>query len=76
MAIFEGTPLEPVVLEPDVEPEPSADVPAPEAPAIQFNWAYVLVPLGVIAAAGAGVGAALFIKKRRENGYETEEESQ
>lgn len=73
VAIFEGTPLEPVVLEPDVEPEPSADVPAP---AIQFNWAYVLVPLGVIAVAGAGIGVALFIKERRESGCETEEESQ
>ena len=76
VAIFEGTPLEPVVLEPDVEPEPSADIPAPEASAIQFNWAYVLVPLGVIAAAGAGIGVALFIKERRESGCETEEESQ
>lgn len=76
VAIFEGTPLEPVELEPDVTPEPSAGVPEPEAPAIRFSWAYVLVPLGVIAAAGAGIGGALYMKKRRESGYEAEEESQ
>ena len=33
----------------------------------QFNWAYVLVPLGVVAAAGGGVGIALFLKRRRES---------
>ena len=37
---------------------------------------YVLVPLGVVAAIGGGTGVALFIKKRREGGYETEEDSQ
>lgn len=75
VAIFEGTPLNPVESTPDPDPEPSGDVAGPTAP-VQFNWAYVLVPLGVIAAIGGGIGAALFIKKRRENGYETEEESQ
>ena len=67
MAIFEGTPLYPVVQEPEPDPEASASVVKPDAPAIQFNWAYVLVPLGVIAAIGGGIGAALFIKKRRES---------
>ncbi len=74
VAIFEGTPLNPVAPEPDLDPEPSADVPAPETPAIQFNWAYVLVPLGVIAAAGAGIGVAIFIKERRENNDEAGED--
>ena len=75
VAIFEGTPLNPVEPTPDPEPEPTADVQEPAAP-VQFHWAYVLAPLGLVALAGAGIGGALFIKKRRESGYETEEESQ
>ena len=72
VAIFEGTPLDPVEPTPDPEPEPSSDVAGPAAP-VQFNWAYVLVPLGLVALAGAGVGGALFIKKRRE-GYDGAED--
>ena len=75
VAIFEGTPLNPVEPTPDPEPKPTADVQEPAAP-VQFHWAYVLAPLGLVALAGAGIGGALFIKKRRESGYETEEESQ
>ena len=59
VAIFEGTaivPVEPAVELPDVLEAPN-----------QFNWAYVLVPLGVVAAAGGGVGIALFLKRRRES---------
>lgn len=59
VAIFEGTaivPVEPAVEMPDVLEAPK-----------QFNWAYVLVPLGVVAAAGGGVGIALFLKRRRES---------
>lgn len=74
VAIFEGTALNPV--EPDPTPEVSADPDQPQAAPIQFNWAYVLVPLGVVAAVGAGIGGALFLKKRRENDYDTEEESE
>ena len=74
VAIFEGIPLNPVEPEPTPDPEPSAEVQEPAAP-IQFHWAYVLVPLGVIALAGAGIGAALFIKKRRENDDGAEEDS-
>ena len=52
VAIFEGTPLQPL---------------APEEPAsTQFNWAALLVPFGIVAMAGAGIGAALFIRRRRE----------
>ena len=58
--------------EPTPEPEPAEPEPTPQ---IQFHWAYVLAPLGVIAVIGGSVGAALFIKKRREAGYETEEDS-
>ena len=74
VAIFEGTPLVPVEPEPTPEPtqEPGQEPTAP----IQFHWGYVLAPLGVITAIGGGIGAALYIKKRREDGYENEEDSQ
>ena len=73
VAIFEGVPLNPVEPEPTPDPEPSTGVQEPAAP-IQFHWAYVLVPLGVVALAGAGIGAALFIKKRRESDDGAEED--
>ena len=65
-------PTEQATLEPTPEPtqEPSQEPAAP----VQFHWGYVLVPLGAVAAIGGGVGAALFLKKRRENSYETEED--
>ena len=50
VAIFEGTPLQPVE-----SSEPAS-----------FNWAVILVPIGVVALAGVGTGAALFIRRRRE----------
>ena len=74
VAIFEGVPLNSVEPEPTPDPEPSTEVQEPAAP-IQFHWAYVLAPLGVIALAGAGIGAALFIKKRRESDDGAEEDS-
>ncbi len=66
VAIFEGVAIEPE--EPPVPSEPIATEPVetePSAP-FSFNWAFVLVPLAVIAVAGAGVGIALFIKRRYE----------
>ncbi len=82
VAIFEGTPLLPLEPEPspspepepEPEPEPSPDVQGPSVPAVQFRWSYVLIPLGVVAAIGAGIGMALFIRKRREgdDGDETD----
>ena len=63
VAIFEGTPLKPAVPELIIEPE---------TPEIPFNWAWVFVPLGVIALAGGGVGLALFLKKRSENEEDAE----
>ena len=76
VAIFEGVPLFPVIETPELDPEPTTDADEPEAaaPAIQFHWAYVLIPLGVIAAIGGGIGAALFIRKRRES-YDGAEDS-
>ena len=56
------------------EPEaPDANAPQePQAPSFTFNWAYILVPLLVIALAGIGLGIALFIKHRTENGDDTD----
>ena len=60
VAIFEGVPLQPVEIVPET-PDPST-----QAPAASFNWPLLLVPLGLIAAAGGGIGIALFLKRRNE----------
>ncbi len=60
VAIFEGN-------------APAADTIPTESEAassFRFNWAYILVPLGVIALAGGGMGTALFLKRRHESGEE------
>ncbi len=59
VAIFEGD-------------APTVDVIPTEADSgagsgFHFNWAYLLVPLGVIALAGGGMGAAVFLKRRHES---------
>ena len=60
VAIFEGTAIQ------------SAE-PVEEAPAAPtFRWAYVLVPVGIVAAVGAGVGGALLWKRRQETDSEEE----
>ena len=67
VAIFEGVRIAPVEEAPleDIAPtDPPVQEPG-EAPA-SFNWAVLLVPLAVIAAAGGGIGIALFMKRRRE----------
>ena len=58
VAIYEGSPIFPIELEPAVT-EPSD--------AMAFQWAYVLIPLGVIALIGGGIGVALFVKRRKES---------
>ena len=60
VAIFDGTPI-----------QPAEPVNVPSA-ASAFRWSYVLIPLGIVAAAGAGVGGALLVKHRKENADEEE----
>ena len=57
VAIFEGNPIAPV------DPAPAPDV---LEGAKQFNWAAVLIPFGIVALAGAGIGAAVFYRRRSE----------
>ena len=66
VAIYEGTPIFPIELEPAVT-EPSDTM--------AFQWAYVLVPLGVIALIGGGIGVALLVKRRKES-EDIEEETE
>ena len=62
VAIFEGVAMEPTEPEePTIELSDIAEKPG------SFNWAYVLVPLGIVAAAGGGIGIALFLKRRSES---------
>ena len=75
VAVFEGTEIRPVITIPEI---PEIDDPMTAAPdktategGFSFNWAYVLVPLGVVALAGGGVGTALFLKRRNESGEES-----
>ena len=66
VAIYEGTPIFPIELEPAVT-EPSDTM--------AFQWAYVLVPLGVIALIGGCIGVALLVKRRKES-EDIEEETE
>ena len=62
VAIFEGTPIQSML-----PVETDAVTPA-------FRWSYVLIPLGVVAVAGAGIGGALLLKHRKENADEEDAE--
>ena len=59
VAIFEGTPLEPVLSVGDEDTAPA-----------QFNWLAIAIPFGIVALVGAGTGVALFMKRRHENSEE------
>ena len=43
----------------------------------QFNWGAVLLPFGIVAAVGVGIGAAVFFRRRSEvEEVESSEKSQ
>lgn len=68
VAIFEGeriAPVEEAPAEDTIPTDPPVQEPG-EAPG-SFNWGVLLVPLGVIVAAGGGIGIALFMKRRKES---------
>ena len=60
VAIFEGVPIQP------------AEAAKTAGAMSSLRWSYVLIPIGVVAAAGAGVGGALLVKHRKENADEEE----
>jgi hypothetical protein len=65
VAIFEGEAIEP--------PTPTSDPSQqPDTAPVSFNWAVVLLPIGVVALAGVGIGAGIFLKRRKENDEEDE----
>lgn len=62
VAIFEGEAIEPIFT-----PEPSATPDDQQtANSVQFNWAAIMVPIGIVALAGVGIGAGIFFKRRNE----------
>lgn len=64
VAIFEGTPIQPLAGTED-------------SGAGQFNWGAVLLPFGIVAAVGVGIGAAVFFRRRSETAEaENEEQTQ
>ena len=69
VAIFEGAriagaPEPEEISKAAAEPAPAAE--QTEGAPAQFPWGYVLVPIGIIAVVGAGIGAALVMKRREE----------
>ena len=68
VAIFEGTFILPPAPEEPETPE------VPEIGPVRFNWLWVGIPLGVLALGGAGIGAALFLKRRKESEESEENE--
>ena len=77
VAIFEGVRIAPVEETPleGIAPTDSPVQEPGEAPT-SFNWAVLLVPLAVIAAAGGGIGIALLVKHRKESEDESEDDTE
>ena len=84
VAIFERTTFVPEELPPEEienpddpglleNPELPGEVSPPEdsAPGFHFNWAFLLIPLAVVAIGGGGLGIALFLRRRSESREET-----
>lgn len=61
VAIFEGEPLEPIPT-PDITDDSTASGTA----SLNFPWKAVLIPVGIVAVAGVGIGAGIFFKKKHE----------
>lgn len=68
VAIFEGKPLLSIVKVP-ASPAPDQQTENPTG----FNWGAILLPIGVVALAGVGIGAGIFFKRRKENDEEESE---
>ena len=76
IAIFEGVSLAPPEPEPTEAPVPVTEEPSAETAEIQrsveepaptsFPWKILLIPFGLIAVTGAGIGVALTLKRRSE----------
>lgn len=60
VAIFEGEAIEPVAPEPTTDPDDQSSA------SVQFNWAAIMLPIGIVALAGVGIGAGIFFKRRGE----------
>ena len=60
VAIFEGESIEPTALEPSASPDDQQNTP------VQFNWAAIMLPIGIVALAGVGIGTGIFFKHRNE----------
>lgn len=60
VAIFEGEAIEPVA------PGPTTDSDGQSSASVQFNWAAIMLPIGIVALAGVGIGAGIFFKRRGE----------
>ena len=60
VAIFEGEAIEPIA------PEPTTDPDGQSSASVQFNWAAIMLPIGIVALAGVGIGAGIFFKRRSE----------
>lgn len=76
VAIFEGVRIAPIE-EPVEEPVPTdPPVQEPADATASFNWAVLLVPLAVVAAAGGGIGIALLVKHRKESEEESEDDTE
>ncbi len=60
VAIFEGEAIEPIA------PEPTTDPDGQSSASVQFNWAAIMLPIGIVALAGVGIGAGIFFKRHSE----------
>ncbi len=77
VAVFKGEPLEPPMPEEPPATQPDVEM---EATNSGFPWLMILIPLGVVALCGIGIGTAVILHHRREQedgcadaGYEEED---